>query len=222
MAAAMAAAQPLHYTVRHQHFRGGEEGTLRVTEDSIVFEEHGKHADHSREWKYTDIRQLSLSAAELRILTYESRTWQLGLDREYIFDRLPEDAASRLDPLFARVLDQRFVAQLADTGVRPLWQIEARRRGSQGILIIGEDRIVYQTGARSESRTWRYADIDSIGTGGLFDFSITTLERTGWRHAGPTEFHFELKQALREDRYNDLWRRINRSHILAQNEDPNF
>jgi hypothetical protein len=94
--------------------------------------------------------------------------------------------------------------------------------GSEGALVVGKDRIVYQSEEPGESRTWRYTDIDSIGAGGLFDLSITTLERSGWRHAGPTEFQFELKRALPENRYNDLWQRINRSHILTQNEHPDL
>jgi hypothetical protein len=216
LAASMAWAQPFSYTVRHEHLHGGVTGTVRVTADSIAFEEQGKHTAHSREWKFSDIQQLSLSATQLRVLTYEDRKWQLGLDREYVFDRLPEGLVSELYPLFAKTLDQRFVAGLADEGVHPLWQMGAKLRGTQGTLMVGEDRIVYQTSARGESRTWRFEDIESISTGGLFDFSITTLERSGWRQAGSTEFHFELKEALHEDRYNQLWRRLNESHILAR------
>ena len=216
LSAAMAAAQPLTYQVRLKHLHGGEAGTLTVSADSIAF------SAHSLEWKYADIQQLSLSATELRILTYEDQKWQLGRDREYVFDRLPEEMSKQLYPLFAHTLDQRFVAAVADSDVRPLWKMPAKLGGSQGVLIAGADRIVYETAAPGKSRTWRFRDIDSIATGGLFDLSITTLERSGWRHSGPKEFHFALKQALHEDRYNDLWRRLNESHILTQNEDPNF
>lgn len=225
LAAAMASAQTFTYEVRHEHRHGGTTGTLRVRGDSIAFEEQGKHAEHSREWKYSDIQQLSLSATELRILTYEDQKWQLGRDRDYVFDQLPEELAKQLYPLFAHNLDQRFIAELADSDV-PLWEMPVKLRhrngGSEGTLRIGHDRIVYSTDAPGESRTWRFSDIDSISTAGLFDLSITTLERSGWRHSGPTDFRFELKQALHEDRYNELWRRINGSHILTQNEDPNL
>src|SRR5260370_42192843 len=78
-------AQPFTYEVRHQHLRGGAMGTLRITQDSIAFEEKSKNGTHSREWKYADVQQLSLSPAEFRILTYEDRKWQLGRDREYVF-----------------------------------------------------------------------------------------------------------------------------------------
>ena len=112
LSAAMAAAQPLTYQVRLKHLHGGETGTLTVSADSITF------SGHSLQWKYADIQQLSLSATELRILTYEDRKWQLGRDREYVFDRLPEEMSKQLYPLFAHTLDQRFVAAVADSDVQ--------------------------------------------------------------------------------------------------------
>ena len=58
-------AQPFLYQVRHQHLHGGAMGMLHVTLDSISFDEPGKRQQHSREWKYSEIQQLSLSAASL-------------------------------------------------------------------------------------------------------------------------------------------------------------
>jgi hypothetical protein len=214
LGASLALAQPFTYQVRHQHLRGGVSGTLRIGAESIAFTEQSKNGKHSREWAYAEIQQLSLSDAELRILTYEDQKWQLGRDRDFVFDRLPEGLAQQVYPLFTRNLDQRFIAELADPDVHALWQAGAKLRhglsGSQGDLLIGEDRILYQANAAGESRTWRLADIDNIATAGPFDLAITTLERSDWRHAGPTEFRFELKQPLSEDRYNELWRRIYR------------
>src|SRR5438445_9526953 len=90
MLCAAAWGQPLNYRVRHKHLHGGAIGTLRVGDDSVSFDEKGKH---TREWKFEDIQQLSLNSAGLRILTYEDRKWLLGRDREYVFDRLLEDLA---------------------------------------------------------------------------------------------------------------------------------
>jgi len=210
--AAATFAQPFTYQVRHQHLHGGASGTLRISAESIVFTEQSNRGKHSREWVYADLQQLSVSAGELRILTYEDRKWQLGSDRDFVFDRLPEGMPQQVYPLFARNLDQRFIAELADADANVLWRAGAKLRhglgGSQGQLLISEGGIVYETKAPGQSRTWRFQDIDNIATAGPFDLAITTLERTDWRHAGPTEFRFELKQGLAEDRYNELWRRI--------------
>jgi len=207
-------AQPFTYQVRHQHLHGGATGTLRIGTESIAFTEQSKNGKHAREWVYADIQQLSLSDSELRILTYEDQKWQFGRDRDFVFDRLPEGMTQQVYPLLTRSLEQRFIAQLADPDVHALWQTGAKLRhglgGSQGKLLIGDDSIIYQAKAQGESRTWRLGDIDNIATAGPFDLAITTLERSDWRHAGPTEFRFELKQPLSEDRYNELWRRIYR------------
>ena len=210
--AAASFAQPFTFAVRHQHVRKGAMGSLRVTLDSIAFDEPGKKHQHSREWKYDDIQQLSLSTTTLRILTYEDQKWQLGRDRDYVFDHLPKELVETLYPMFAAKLDQRFIAALPDPNVRPLWQLPAKlrhgRSGSEGTLLVADDRIVYKSDAGGESRTWRLIDVDSISISGPFDFSITTLERSEFRHAGPTEFRFQLKEPLAENRYNELWRKL--------------
>lgn len=209
--------ESLTVQARHEHLRNGVIGSLEIRENSISFEERGKKSSHAWEWKYEDIQQITLSPTELRILTYDDQKWKLGVDREYRFDKLPKDFAPQVYPLFSRRLDQRFVADLAEPAVKPLWKIPAKlhRRlgGSQGTILIGEDRIVYETD-KGESHTWRYRDIENISSSGLFDLSIMTLERAGWPHGAPTEYHFQLKEELSQDRYNDLWRRLNQAQGL--------
>ncbi len=220
----MALAQPFVYQARHQHLHGGVMGTLKISADAIAFTEPSKSGKHSRQWAYADIQQLSLSDRELRILTYDDQKWQLGRDRVYAFDRLPQEAPMQLYPFFARVLDQRFVAELADPGVSPLWKLPVKLRhglsGSQGVLLIGDDRIVYESKTARESRTWRLEDIDNIATAGPFDLAIVTLQRSDWRHAGPTEFRFQLKQPLTDQRYNELWQRLHR--FRSEHSQPDY
>jgi hypothetical protein len=208
----------LSVQVRHEHFRKGAVGQMEVGETSISFNEAGKNSTHSWTWKYEDIQQLTLSPHELRILTYDDQKWQFGRDREFTFDHVPQDFALQVYAMLHDRLDQRFVAHMNDQDVKPLWQVEAkllhRFGGSQGTLLVGEDRIAYRTD-RGESYTWRLADIESVSTSGHFDFSITTSERSGWFRGSISEYHFELKQALSEDHYNDVWRRVNRAHGLG-------
>lgn len=216
-------AQPFSGQVRHRHLHGGATGSLEIDADGIRFTEPGKKAEHSRQWSYAEIQQLSLGAAKLGILTYEDRKWQFGRDREYVFDRLPQDLAERAYPFLARNLDQRLIAELADPGAAALWQINAKLRhglgGSQGTILISDDRIVYKAMPAGESRTWRLEDIDNIATAGPFDLAITTLEHSGSWRASPTEFRFQLKEPLAEDRYNELWRRIYRAR--SEQAQPN-
>jgi len=215
-----AVAQTYTYEVRHQHWRGGALGTLRVSPDSLSFEEHGKkEKPDSRQWRYEEIQQLTVGAAEIRILTYEDTKWKLGRDREYIFDHLPVELARQLYPLLTHSLDQRFIAALSDQEAVPEWKVRAKLgrglTGTLGTLVVSRDLIVFDTEKQKESRTWRIADIENIGSSGPLDLAITTSEKTGMFRGGDRQFHFQLQQRLSEERYNALWREINRSKGLT-------
>ena len=216
-------AQQGVWRVRHLHLRNGAMGTLRVTPDSIAFEERDKKnrvTAHSRQWKYEDIRQLTLSTKTLRIQTYEDRrvglsaSCALGCDREFVFDSLPAGLVTQLYAAWRDRLDARFVAALADEQIHADWQVPVKlvrgRNGSQGVLRFGADRIVYATAQGEESRTWRITsglnhDIESVSSSGPFDLTISA-------HEG--EFRFELKETLGETRYNRLWRQISQANGL--------
>jgi hypothetical protein len=192
------------YDVRHHHLRHGGPGILRIDDGSISFEERGKEAKHSRRWKYDDIQELTLGPDTLRIVTYEDNRWQLGRDRVYVFDRLPATLAAEWYPVFHARIDQRFVAALADETLIPEWQIPVKlahgRAGSQGMVLVGAEGVVYKSSQAGESRTWRMRDLENVSSSGGFDLTITTHER---------EFRFQLKQELVEARYQELWRRVN-------------
>lgn len=204
----VAAAQPGTYEVRHKHFRNGRPATLRISDDSISYEEHGKKRE-AAQWKYQDIQQLILSPETLRITTYTGQQLQLGRDRVYLFDKLPPSLAAEWYPKFSEKLDQRFVAALADGTVMPEWQLPAKllhgRIGSQGAILVSVGRIVYKTSTAGESRTWRIPDIENVSSSDPFDLTVTTHERA---------FRFQLKQALPESRYNELWRKVNQAQGL--------
>lgn len=200
--AAMGAAEPVTIEVRHRHLRKGATGTLTFTDDGVRFDEPGKRAAHSRAWKYPEVQQFELAPHSIHLRTYEDVRWQGGRDLEYVFDRLPDGAADRLYPVLAAKLDQRFIADLPSPAAGVLWEAPAkmlhRTGGSNGTLRIAADRIVFES--PHASRTWRIADVANLSSAGPFELSITSLDG---------ETRFQLKQALPEDRYNELWRHFN-------------
>jgi hypothetical protein len=209
LAMAPGAAMPRSYTVRHRHAHGGKAGVLRIDENSISFEEPAKGAKHMRVWKYEDIQELILGVDTLRLVTYEDNRLELGRDRVYDFDQIPPTLTSERYPIFRTRLDARFVAALADHSIKAEWQIPVKlmhgREGSQGIVLIGIDRVVYKSSQRGESRTWRMSDLENISSSDAFDLTVTTRER---------DFRFQLKQALEPARYQQLWTNINQAHGL--------
>ncbi len=215
-----ASAQTHAYEVRHQHWRKGAMGTLHVSVDGISFEEHGnKGKADSRQWRYEEIQQLTVSPTELRILTYEDSKWKLGRDREYVFDHLPKGLAVETYPLWASKLDQRFIGAVSEPQTSPEWKAGAKLdqglSGTLGSLTIGKDWIVFDAGKRDGSRSWRLMDIENISRIGPLDLTVTTAEKSGWFRGGTRQAHFQLQQRLPEQTYNALWREINRSQGLA-------
>lgn len=216
----VASAQTYTFEVRHQHWRGGAMGTLRITPDEVSFEEHGKKGkEHSRIWHYEEIQQLTIARSEIRILTYEDSKWKLGRDREYTFDSVPAESSTQAYRLLSGKLDQRFIAALVDEDVLADWRIPAKLddglSGKVGALLFCKDRIVFDAGKRGDSRTWRLSDIENISRTGPLDLSFTTAEKSGLFRGGMRQFHFQLQQALPEDRYYAVWRRLNQSKGLT-------
>lgn len=218
LSSALAAGPPFSAEVRHRHMHGAGTGTLRVSADGVAFEETGKKSDHSRTWKFDDLQQFELSIERIRIITYEDVRWQFGRDREYVFDDLPDGFAADLNAFLADRLDQRYVAALATGGGTARWEMAAKmlegRNGANGMLRVADDRIVFETEKDGVSRTWRINDIQNVASAGRFELTLTTYERAAWHHGAPREVRLQLKQPLTDERYNSLWRSVQRAQGL--------
>jgi hypothetical protein len=103
---------------------------------------------------------------------------------------------------------------LPDSGVAALWELPVKLlaafQGSEGVLQVGADRVVYKTARKHQSRTWRFEDIENVSTSGPFQLTLTTHERAKSQYGSLKGFNFQLKQRLDEKRFNILWRRLNR------------
>jgi hypothetical protein len=204
LAATLASAT--QFTVRHQHLRGDCAGVMTVDENGVRFTGAKKHA---WSWKYEDIQELRLAPESIYILTYKDSKLRLGADRAYNFTgKIP---AEELYALLRERMDQRFVAAVGEAIGLPTWSLPVKHLrpivGSEGTLAFGAEAIVYSTPAKTESRTWRYSDIESIGSSGPFQLTITTLEKG---------FNFQLKQPITEARYNQLWLQIEKTNGRIQ------
>jgi hypothetical protein len=203
-------AHALDFPARHEHWRKGCDGTLSFDERGVSF--HGAK-QHSFTWTYRDIQQLRIAPTRVRILTYKDNPWKLGAESEYTFTAHSGRPFVEAYQLLKNQLDQRLVADLPDQDVKPLWEIPVKHlerfRGTQGVLVIGEDRIVYRCDKADDARTWRFEDIDSVSSSGPFQLTLTTFERAMSHYGSLKAFNFQLKQPLDEANYNALWRRLN-------------
>jgi hypothetical protein len=217
--------QELRYSVAHRHrtwWNGS--GTLVITERGISYQEASKKKNkkpedlHHGQWDYEDIQQLYVSPQKLTIVTYQDRKWLLGMDKQWEFQLPAGETFNAAYQLLKNRLDQRFVAALAEPRFTPLWEMPVkllgRLRGSEGILEVGTDRIVYRTGASNQSRTWRLEDIENVSSSGLFQLTLTSYERAKSHYGSLKGFNFQLKRPLNEGQYNQLWRRVNQARGL--------
>jgi hypothetical protein len=195
------------FAVHHQHLRKFCMGTLTVETGGIRF--NGPKG-HTWTWPYADIQQLTLRRGSIHILSYkDSSNWKLGKDVAYTFTgEFPIDL---LEHQWSVTLDQRFVAAVSIEGTNPAPALSipvkqlALTKGTQGILTFGGNAVVYDTPVAP--RTWRYSDIQFISSANPFQLTITTLEK---------QFDFQLKQAITESTYNQLWLDIEKKNGRIQ------
>ena len=214
-----------HAHSRPPHIRkAGGLGTLTINDAGVSFQEIYKDGKapthpHAWHWDYQDIQQLKIAPKSLTVLTYKDNKWKLGADREYDFDLVSEKDFEQAYNVLKTRLDQRFVAVVPDNVARLLWEIPVkhlkRLSGDEGVLQVGADEIVYRSGTKDQTRTWRYQDIDNVSSSGPFQLTITTFERAKLDYGSRKAFNFELKQRLEDDRFNDLWLRLNQTKGLS-------
>jgi hypothetical protein len=219
LAAPLAAAE-LRFEARHDHWRKGGDGVLVISEQGVSFQETEKKKrqhPHAWRWSYAEIQQLEIAPRRLRILTYEDVRWRFGADREYEFALGAGDVRAAYELLKDR-LDQRLVAALPDERVKAEWEIPVkltgRFGGADGVLKFAADRVVFESARAGRSRTWRWRDIDNLSSAGPFELTLVSFERARTHYGNRKGFHFQLKQPLAEERYNGLWRRLNREKGL--------
>jgi hypothetical protein len=213
LASSLPAAE-LTYQVRHDRLWRDRTGSVTLDEEGVVYR---PAEEPERRWSYTDIQQLWLGEDRLVILTYQDRSrWLLGVDKEFDFKFLPGQDTKPAYAMLRRHLDRRFVAALPEQGIEPLWELPVKLhgtlRGSEGVLKVGADRIVYETARKDDSRTWRLEDIENVSTSDPLQLTITTYERARTHYGSRKDFNFQLKRPLDDARFNDLWRRLNTRH----------
>lgn len=238
LATPLLAEPEFRYEAWHGHSRpphikrAGKMGTLTITSLGVSFEEAKKEGKkskpkHTWRWSYQDIQQLKIGPKSLTVLTYQDNKWKLGVDREYEFDLVSDKTFEDAYNMLKLRLDQRFVAAMPSIASNAMWEMPAkhliRLGGDQGILQVSAAEIVYKSAKRSESRTWRYQDIENISSSGPFQLTITTFEHAPMTFGSRKSFEFQLKERLDEARFNELWLRLNRSkglQILNSYRDP--
>lgn len=222
------AAEELRFDVRHERALRDHPGVLIVDGEGVTYQQVLTPKQEKRKkqpqlervrFAYQDIQQLWIAPDKLVLVTYQDRKWFLGVDKEFEFFARGPAAFEKAYAMLQQKLDERLVAALADPQPDLLWEIPAKLTGafygSEGVLQVGPDRVVYKTGKPRHSRTWRYQDIENISTSGPFEFTLTSFERAKLHYGSRKSFQFQLKRRLDQRHYELLWRRLNQDKGLT-------
>jgi hypothetical protein len=209
-AAQPAMAQSYEFSVEHDHTLRSCRGKLVITPEKIEYQAERK--DHARVWRYNELQQIKVeSPKKLELATYEDQKWRVGLDRVFKFKLLDGE----ITPAISSLLMER-VARPLVTSVMPMNEDTPefetpvkhlhRFGGCIGTLKIYPDRVVYESkDMPSDTRYWRYSDVQNFSQSERFRFEIVTFED---KFGGPKAYNFQLREELPAKAYDYLWARV--------------
>ncbi len=209
-AARPAMAQGYEFAVEHDHTIGACRGRLIITPERIEY--RTEHKGHSRDWRYTDIRQIKIvSPKKIDLASYEDRKWRMGLDRPFEFKLLEGEITSEISALLIERATRPVVTSVAPAPEgAPAFEVPVKRLrrfgGCIGTLKIYPDRLVYESQDEPEnSRFWRYGDIQSFSQSERYRFEVVSFED---KFGGPKSYNFQLREDLPATAYDYVWARV--------------
>lgn len=173
-------------------------GTLVLDEQGLEF----RSAKFNQRWTYVDIQSFDLSATELTLVGYQNRPWHEPGERTFHFtwsDSMPPEIAAR----FTAFVGKPVRNGIPLPSVAALSEIPAHHRmwsgGSNGTLRLKDTGIDYVTENGRDSRTWRWADVQTIANPNPYELRVTGYRET---------VEFDLKEPLSRATFEQIWDRL--------------
>lgn len=137
-------------------------GTLAIDENGVKFRSEG---GREQRWGLTDIRTAFIAPHRLIVETYVNRSLHRPGEQRYEFDltqAVPPSVAAELAIGIARPSQNA----VTDSGTPAIASIPAHHRalagGTNGVLRFRKDGIDYVTASKEDSRSWRWADLQTL------------------------------------------------------------
>lgn len=138
----------------------------------------------------------------IRIETYERVKRRLEGRQVHTF-QIREGAPGEALALFLSKALQRPVVGTFELSSKPVAEIRAYHRhrvgGCHGELHIDQESIRFVSARSGDSRTWRYGEVETVGTKNQFHFRVSTLGEA---------YNLDLQERLPEAAYNWVTRRV--------------
>ena len=200
-----------HLLVKHDHFWGSGSGDLTIDQEGITYtsEEDNCHATH---WSYSDIQELKIeSPHKIYIRTYQDVWWKLNHDHTFEFDVVARDINTQVVDFLRERLSTQLVSAVFTKPDHVAYAVPAKHQhafggGCHGELVFSEEGVYFNSPDSEHSRFWTIEDIDSLGRMSRSNIRITVREHS---HSGSIRnFQFQLKEAMDNTTYEQLWRRV--------------
>lgn len=212
------AAQEFKYRVEQDRTIGHRDGELIISDKGVEF--LAKQEKDSRAWAYDDIKLFEiLSPTRLRIQTYSDRKLYPGKDESVSFKvvdgQLDRNVSDFLRARTTRPFVTSFVEEHERAGIAEIPVKHSHRFGGcEGLLKVYADKLEYQSTTGHDSRSWRWADIRSIGRADVYRFDVETFEPQ--MGASSRSFNFVLKERMADEIYDLIWSRVYRPTPLTR------
>jgi len=213
-------AQSYEFLVEHEHTFRNCRGTLVITPERIEYQTI--HKKDMRVWRYSDLRQIKIeSPTSIELVSYEDQNRMLGRDRVFKFKALEGEITSEISDMLVERAARPVVTSVGPaTDDAPAFKAPVKHLhrfgGCIGTLRVYPDRMVYESeDMPSDSRYWRYGDIQNISQSDRYRFEVITFEE---KLGGPKSYNFQLREALPAQAYDYVWARVYPSKLHSGEE----
>ncbi len=174
---------------------GGTSGTLRAGSGGIEFVP-AKGA--SKRWPFTEIQSLDLQQHRVILIGYDNRKWHVPGTRRFDF-KLGSDLPPAVAASLADEIGKPARNGIPDPDAPAVAVIPVRRDehfgGSNGLLRIRQQGIDYVTAQPGQSRSWRWADLQTLSNPDPYHLFVF-----GYRDS----YAFDLKAPLSREMFNHI------------------
>jgi hypothetical protein len=193
--------EEFRFSVEREKTLRDERGDLVINADGIFYK--SQDGDTLLRIPFTDVYEADVSDRSIvRIETYDVLKRRFGGRRTYTFRVRGATHDDRLAQFLTAHLNRPVLGSYGTAGESTVTVAAYHRHtlgGCNGRIEMGVDTIRFISDKPSHSRTWRYQDMETIGSSDPFDFRVSTFAET---------YRFDLKERLPEKAYEAAWQRI--------------
>jgi hypothetical protein len=184
---------------------GKETGDLKISSEGIEFR---SNKGRTEKWPFVEVQTFLLLPRALTIETYQNRPHPLPGMQRFRFDldkTVPAEIAAELSRQIQRP-SKNGVPDPASQGIVILAHHRTLTGGTNGTLRLSDSGIDYVTGVRGDSRSWRWADLETLSDPDPFHLLVF-----GYRDT----YTFDLKEPLPRSLFDRLVDALD-AHSMAE------